>query len=174
MELLDLYDVNRIPKGRTMARGEKMQKGDYRLVVHVCVFSKNGKMLIQQRIKDKDSYPDLWDITVGGSAIAGETSAQAVSRELFEELGLSIDFTCIRPHLTVNFGEGFDDIYLVERDVDLQTLTLQADEVQAVRWATREEILAMIESGEFIPYFPELISLLFPKRTHYGCIKEAL
>jgi len=30
---------------------------------------------------------NLWEITCGGGAIAGDTSQRAVSRELFEELG---------------------------------------------------------------------------------------
>lgn len=32
-----------------MVRGEPVKDGDYHLVVHVCVFSSEGKMLIQQR-----------------------------------------------------------------------------------------------------------------------------
>lgn len=46
-------------------------------------------------------------------------------RELEEEIGLKLDLSNTRPHLTVNFDEGFDDIYLVEADIDLDELTLQ-------------------------------------------------
>ncbi|WP_444811847.1 NUDIX domain-containing protein, partial [Streptococcus canis] len=56
--------------------------------------------------------PGLWDVTVGGSALAGETAQQAAMRELEEELGLSLELTGVRPHFTINFGEGFDDTFL--------------------------------------------------------------
>lgn len=90
MEQLDLYDVNRIPLGKTAARGTPLKKGEYRLAVHVCIFHPNGDMLIQQRQKDKEEYPNCWDFTAGGNALAGETGAQAIARELYEELGLSL------------------------------------------------------------------------------------
>lgn len=74
----------------------------------------------------------------------------------------------VRPHLTVNFDRGFDDVYLVEKDVDVDTLTLQETEVQRVKWATKEEIFEMIRRGEFIPYYESLIQLLFDTRKKYG------
>ena len=36
MELVDLYDENRIPLGRTAERHAPKGPGEYRLVVHVC------------------------------------------------------------------------------------------------------------------------------------------
>lgn len=72
MELWDIYNADRIKTGETMVRGEPMPGGAYHLVVHACVFNKKGEMLIQQRQPFKDGYPNLWDITVGGSAVAGE------------------------------------------------------------------------------------------------------
>lgn len=114
----------------------------------------------------------MWDISVGGSAVAGDTSQTAAEREVLEEIGLKIDLNEIRPHLTVNFVRGFDDIYLIEKNVDINELVLQPEEVQAVKWAGREEILTMIENGDFIPYYPELINLFFQIRKKYGCISK--
>lgn len=128
VELWDVYDINRTKTNRTWVRGKKLQPSDFFLVIHVCIFNSNGEMLIQQRQSFKEGWPNMWDLTVGGSAIAGDTSQMAAQRELLEELGLQIDFQCIRPHLTINFEYGFDDIYLIEKDVDLHTLTLQHEE----------------------------------------------
>jgi len=47
-------------------------------------------------------------------------------------------------------------------------LTLQESEVQRVKWATIEEIFAMLDTGEFIPYYKSLIQLLFDTRSKYG------
>ena len=77
MELVDLYDENRIPLGRTAERHAPKGPGEYRLVVHVCAFDRRGRLLIQQRARSKFIFPNLWDVSVGGGVDAGETSRQA-------------------------------------------------------------------------------------------------
>ena len=62
--------------------------------------------------------------------------------------------------------EGFGDIYLLERDVDVDTLTLQTEEVMGVRWADECDIIEMISRGEFIPYVKDFVGLLFYLRNH--------
>lgn len=173
MERWDVYDVDRKLTGRTMFRDEPFEAGAYHLVIHVCIFNSEGKMLIQQRQPFKHGWSGMWDVTCGGSAVKGESSREAAHRELLEEVGIDIDFSSIRADLTVNFRNGFDDIYLVEKDIDESTLQLQYEEVNAVKWASCEEILSMMDSGEFIPYYKSLIQLMFDKRKQSnGCIKE--
>ena len=123
-------------------------------------------MLIQQRQPFKRGWSDLWDITVGGSAISGDNSQSAAERETLEELGLSIDLSDVRPTMTIHWEHGFDDYYVLTQDVDLDSLRLQYEEVQAVRWATLDEILQMIDDGRFIPYEKSQIELLFFRRNH--------
>lgn len=161
MELWDLFDEyrNRLPG--TMRRGEPQPPGTYHLVVHICIFDESGRMLIQHRQPFKSGWPDRWDFSVGGSAIAGDDSRTAAEREMREEIGLSLDLTQIRPALTVNFETGFDDFYLLTHPVDIAALTPQPEEVSELRWASREEIHEMIHDGRFIPYHLSLIDLLF-------------
>lgn len=169
MELWDVYNADRTKSGKTMVRGDRFESNSYHLVVHACIFSSNGEMLIQQRQPFKAGWPDMWDITVGGSAVAGDISQTAIERELFEEIGLKIDLQNVRPHLTVNYDVGFDDIYLIEKDVDINELKLQYEEVQQIKWATIDEIYQMIDDGRFIPYYKSLIKTLFDMRKNYGC-----
>ena len=75
-----------------------------------------NQMLIQQRQPYKKGWPNMWDLTVGGSALKGESSFQAAERELFEELGIKIDLSEKRPAFTINFENGFDDYYLIDHD----------------------------------------------------------
>lgn len=168
MELWDLYDENRIKLGRTMIRGEKQPENTYRIVVHACIFNSKGEMLIQQRQPFKSGWSNMWDVTVGGSAVSGDTSGMAVSRELSEELGLDISFEGKTPALTVHVDNVFDDFYIVEQDVDLSKLKLQYTEVQTVKWATHEEIVKMIDEGSFIPYHKSYIDLLFFMKDRRG------
>ena len=107
METWDAYDVDRIPTGKSVIRGAKHPEGLYHMVVHVAIFSTDGRLLIQQRCTQKATFPEKWDVTVGGSALSGETSRQAMHRELCEELGIDIDFSDIRPRLTANFEDGY-------------------------------------------------------------------
>ncbi len=69
----------------------------------------------------------MWDVSVGGSVIAGETSDVAARREL-----------------------------------------LQYEEVKAVKWASKDEIIKMVNNHAFIPYNVYLIELLFFMRNHAG------
>ncbi len=165
-EVFDLYTADRVKTNRTVFRGEPIPVGLYHLVVHICIFDSCGRMLIQQRQPFKQGWSNLWDITVGGSAVAGDSSRSAAERETYEELGLAVDLAEVRPTLTLYWEEGSGDFYALTRELDLQTLHLQYEEVQAVRWATKAEILRMIDSGEFIPYEKSLIELLFFRRNH--------
>lgn len=172
MELWDVYDENRAGTGYTAVRGEGLPAGGYHIVVHICVFNGRGEMLIQQRQPFKHGFPNLWDVSAGGSALAGETSAQAAMRETKEEIGLDIDLSGVRAKFSMSFDEGFDDWYTVEKDADIASLSLQREEVQAVRWASREEILALIREGKFIPYYESFISMIFDTNGQYGAIRD--
>ena len=168
MELVDLYDENRVPLGKTAERYARRHPGEYRMVVHVCVFNNAGQLLIQRRTACKHIWPGKWDVTVGGGVDAGETSCQGAEREVREELGLNLDLTGVRPSVTVNFQDGFDDFFLLEREVDVQTLRLQEEEVAEVRWADRNEVERLLDSGEFIDYPKSFLQFLFDMRGTFG------
>ena len=167
MDLVDLYDENRIPLGRIGERHAPKNRGEYLVVVHVCVFDSRGRLLIQQRAPEKNIWPGLWDLSVGGAVGAGETSRQGAEREFREELGYPLALTDIRPSFTVNFDGGFDDFYLLTKDLNLDGLILQTEEVQAVRWAAVEEILDMADRGIFVPYPKSFLQFLFDMRTQF-------
>ena len=167
-ELIDLYNADREHTGRTAFRGEQLPEDTYRLVVHVCFFNRLGEMLIQRRADDIVRWPGFWDVSVGGGASAGDSSSAAAERETAEELGLHMDFSSRRPVITVNFHDGFDDFYTVETDISLSDLHLQEDEVADAKWASKEEIEAMIDAGTFIPYHKDLLGYLFFAREGRG------
>lgn len=61
-------------------------------VVHLHVFSSDGKLYLQRRAMHKDLLPGYWDTAVGGHVMYGETIMQALAREVQEEIGIT-DFT---------------------------------------------------------------------------------
>lgn len=175
MEIWDLYNDERKKIGK-IERGQKMPEDAYHLVVHVCIFNSKGEMLIQKRNTNKKIWPGAWDLTLGGSALAGETSRDAAQRELSEELGLEMDFSKERPYFTIVFGDkfdkGFDDYFLIEKDVDLKDVTFKDNEVEQVKWATETEILSMIDKKEFISFHKPLISTIFAMFKQRGAMNN--
>ena len=172
MELVDLYDENRLPLGKTAERRTKREPGEYRTVVHVCIFNSEGQLLIQQRSEEKIIWPGKWDVSAAGAVDAGENSRQAAEREAEEELGYALDLTGVRPTVTVNYDGGFDDYYIAERDLDISALKLQAEEVTAVRWATCEEVLALTAAGTFVSYPASFLEFLFDMRGTFGFLEK--
>ncbi len=170
MEILDIYNSEREKTGRTFVRGTAIERGDYHLVVHGCIFNSNNEMLIQQRHSQKSAWPAKWDVSVAGNAMSGDSSQKAIERELQEELGISIDFSDRRANFTINFENGFDDYYIINDNINLNDIVMQDTEVQAVKWATIEEIFDKIDSGIFIPHHKSIITLCFDSRFNYGSI----
>lgn len=170
MELWDIYDEDRRLTGRTMVRGEAYPQDGYHLVVHMCVFNRRGEMLLQRRHPEKDGWPGMWDITMGGSAVAGDDSRTAAEREVLEEMGIQVDLSGVRPVLTKHRPHIFDDFYFVDMDIALEDLRLQPEEVCDAKWADEAEALRMLDAGEFIPYHKSFISLLFDLHRHGGNI----
>ncbi len=173
MELWDVYDADRRRTGRVIQRGKRFGNERYHLIVHVCVFNRRGEMLIQRRSMDKSYLPGLWDVSAGGSAVAGEDSFQAAERELREEMGLVISLRDVRPHFSINYANGFDDFYAVEAEADADKLCFPDGEVSEARWCGREEILKMLSEGSFVPYFPAVLEMAFQMRDNYdGAIRD--
>lgn len=168
MELFDIYDFDRNKTGETMERGTPVPKGFYRMVVHVCIFNSDGKMLIQRRQPFKRSWSGMWDLTVGGSSVVGDTSLTAAIRETSEEVGVQLAPDELKRVLTIQTECIFDDVYIVKKDLDETALTLQYEEVEQVKWADIAEIKSIIKKGSFIPYHESLIDLLFFLKDHDG------
>lgn len=57
-------------------------------VVHLHVFDAEGRLYLQQRPLWKDIQPGKWDTAVGGHVDYGEEIADALRREVREELGI--------------------------------------------------------------------------------------
>lgn len=160
MEIMDLYDYERQKTGKTYIRGSAQPEGFFRLVVHVLIFNSKNQLLIQQRTLNK-KMPGLWDVTSAGAVSTGESSNIGAQRELFEELGIQIDFSNIRPSLTANFIQGFDDFYILHDDINLDDLILQEEEVTDARRENLEGVLSLIRSNKFVGYKENFIRFLF-------------
>ncbi len=168
-EFWDLYDKDRNMTDQFVMRGDPIPEGHYHLVVNVSLFNMKGQMLIQKRSDKKESWPGMWDVSACGSVLLGESSLKAARRESFEELGVELNFKSgQRPAFTLSGHDSFTDCYIVRGRVPLEKLKLQEDEVSDARYATREEILELMDKGEFIPYNKSLINMVFDIHENKG------
>ena len=168
MEQWNLYDKHRNLLPDVHIRGQKIPDGMYHLVVHVCVFNSEGKMLICQRTDDREVWPSYWDVSAAGSALLNETSAQAAQRETYEETGLYHDFEQEQIYFTIHGKDWFSDWYLIESEQ--REFHVQKEEVQAYRWASLSEILQMKKEGIFIPYHEGFLEMIFSMKKKRGAI----
>ena len=75
--------------------------------------------------------------------------------------------------MTLAFEGGYDDYFLADWDGGLDELCLQPEEVMDTRWVSQEELLEMLEAGEFAPFWPSFLSLLFDLHRHMGLSVDA-
>lgn len=90
----------RAPDGTVCAqieRGAVRVLGIATQAVHLVAWRSDGRLWLQQRAHTKPNDPSLWDTLMGGTVSAGETTADTLVRETWEEAGLHLaDLTDLR------------------------------------------------------------------------------
>ena len=158
MEFWDIYDENKQLTGRKMKRNDWcLKEGEYHLTVLGVIARPDGTFLITKRVMTKAWAPGWWEVS-GGGVQAGESSEEAVRREVKEETGLDVRnaeggyaFTYKR----VNPDEGdnyFVDFYRFVLDIDEKDVSFQEAEIDGHMFATREQIESFAKEGKFLHY----------------------
>lgn len=158
MEYWDIYDENKQPTGRTMKRNDwNMKPGDYHLTVLGVLRNTDGRYLITKRVMTKSWAAGWWEVS-GGGVQAGETSEQAVRREVLEETGIDVSdfeggyqFSYRRdnPDEKDNY---FVDVYRYTGSFSEADVTPQEAETDGFMLATLDEIKAFADEGIFLHY----------------------
>ena len=158
MELWDIYDKDKKPTGRTMKRNDWcLKEGEYHLSVLGVIQRPDGKYLITKRAADKAWAPGWWEVS-GGAAIAGETSEEAVKREILEETGLDVtnaEGGFLFSYHRENPGEGdnyFVDVYKYHMDFTEEDIKLQTEETNAFQIADAAQLSEYDKQGIFLHY----------------------
>ena len=158
MELWDIYDEQKRPTGRVMKKNDwHMKPDEFHLTVLGVIRRPDHTFLITQRVMTKAWAPGWWEVS-GGGVQAGESSEQAVRRELLEETGLDVEHApggYQFSYKRVNPEEGdnyFVDIYRYDMDVTEADVKLQEEETMGFKFATPDEIKELAEQGIFLHY----------------------
>ena len=154
-EFLDIVNENGIPTGQIVARDIAHLKGVWHRTSHVWLVRKKKEtlqILLQKRSREKESFPGLYATSSAGHIPAGEEPLPSALRELSEELGIVaepeelIHVGTFRIQYEKEFhGRLFRDnevtqVFVYAKPVEIERLTLQASEVDEVRWFDLEEI----------------------------------
>lgn len=158
MEYWDIYDKNKQKTGRTMKRNDWCLADDeYHLTVLGVIVRPDGRFLITKRVMTKSWAPGWWEVS-GGGVRAGESSKDAVIREVREETGLDISNAeggFLFDYHRENPGEGdnyFVDVYRFVMDFDESDLNFQEVEIDGYMLATLDEIKEFAAQGVFLHY----------------------
>ena len=120
-------------------------------VVHLHVFDSQNRLYLQQRPLWKDIQPGKWDTAVGGHVDLGEEIADALRREVREELGIE-DFTpefLLRYVFESERERELVHVYRTTYDGDIRPTA----ELDGGRFWTLEEICEAIGKGVLTPNF---------------------
>lgn len=134
-----------------------MEPGEFHLTVLGAVCRPDGKFLITRRREDKAWAAGWWEIP-GGGVCAGESSEEAVMREIAEETGLDVSsakggylfsYSRVNPQEKNNY---FVDIYRFELDFDEADVALQTAEASEFAIVDAAQIRQYADQGIFLHY----------------------
>lgn len=166
MELLDVLDRKGNITGVAKDKDEIYKNGLYFRCVHIWVLSSNRELLLQKRSPKKETFPNLWAISIAGHVRTGETSLDTCKREIKEELNLDVTDKQLVPLFTIKrkqkhsrecINNSFDDVYLLNLDVDITKTKLQKSELSEIKYFKYNELEKMYKEKDptLVPFSKE-------------------
>ncbi|ERI94875.1 hydrolase, NUDIX family [Clostridiales bacterium oral taxon 876 str. F0540] len=151
-EYFDIYDEDMKHIG-TKLRSEVHKEGFWHKSFQcwfVGIDNEEEYIMFQKRQFDKDTYPNLLDITAAGHLSAGETVEDAC-REIKEELGLDVKFQEVTPigiikeqKSEVNFIDNeFANVFLYYCSTPIEKFKLQQEEVTGIYKVNLSDIVKL-------------------------------
>ena len=171
-EMVDLLDDN----GNIIGKQSKKvahQTGAWHKSIHIYLINHKNEILLQLRTANKDIYPSVWDISVGGHVDAGEETVLTAGREMEEELGLKSspeEFTFLTTTKEVlktgkSISSEFVDAFLIRKNVTKKNIKMQECEVADIKFVKLQDFFKMIERKD---------DLLFPHYEEYAKVLPVL
>lgn len=115
----------------------------------------------------------MWTTSTSGHLASGDTSITGAIRELSEEIGLNVNETeleylfTVKEHTVHNNGTLINneiiDVFLINKNVKIEELKLQKEEVSDIKYISLEEFENMVKnnSEDLVPH----------KKLHYKLLE---
>lgn len=117
---------------------------DRHRIVAVWLTNSRGEVLLAQRAKTVHIQPGLWGPAAAGTVTHTQTYEQAAYHELAEEIGIDNVELVEAGKFRVNRNRGerrMCMVYVGKTDRTIASLQLQREEVGAVRWCSRQDLV---------------------------------
>ena len=147
MEYLQIFDNDKNMLDEKIARSDKhlLEDGKHYMVVLVFIENEEGKFLLQRTSESKGRVV----ATTGGHVVYGDNGLRTAIKEVKEELDLDIDENDLKYVDTFSWKNLFCELYYVKKNVDIDKLSLQEEEVESVMWLSKDEIEDLITKNDF-------------------------
>lgn len=180
-ELIDLLNDKGELTGKTTLKSHAHKKGLLHASVHIWIFDDEKNVLIQKRASTKDTFPNLWDISVAGHISAGEEPVYSALRETKEEVGISITENQLhfigtstnkihhREHL---IDYELHHIYVCNINFNVENLKIQEEEVAEIKKTPLISLIKEIEkkTNSFVPHGKSYYKKVFNKIANFKII----
>ena len=163
MELLQLFDDNKNMLNEYVERDKKLElpEGKYFMIILLFIQNNEGKFLIQKTSKEKGS---VYAVT-GGHVTYKDDALTTCIKEAKEELGLTLKEDELEEIDVLKYKVGYITVYYLKKDIDINTLQLQKEEVESVSWMSIEEINTLITENKLRKGNIEPFKTLIKKKT---------
>ena len=133
-ELIDVLDENGNKTGEIVTRTQIHKEGLWHKIVVIAIIDKEGRLLMQQRAKDKTKNPLKWDVSSAGHVSSNQTSIESAIRETQEELGIEVNEKELQYILTYKDNVKIDEDYIDNQIYDCYIV--KKEDIQSLRWLT--------------------------------------
>lgn len=141
MEIVCRYDEYGNYLG-PVERETAQQNGWWKKGCSVAIINSNNQILLSKRAEGRRNA-EAWELC-SGHVRDGEHSSETITREMKEELGLERinKLIPLRQNMKTDPSKEhlFVDVYMLEQDVDINTVKVQKEEVSEVRWMNLSEV----------------------------------
>lgn len=145
-ELLQVFDENKNILDESIERSLKKTLINGKHFMIILIFIENdGKFLIQKSSKEKGSEY----ATTGGHVTYHDDGFTTCKKEVSEELGIQLIDDEIEYIDTIDYKNCFCEVYYSSKNININELKLQKEEVESVNWFTKNEIEILIENNQF-------------------------
>ncbi len=140
-----------------------LNKNDIYRVSALWIMNSKGEVLLAQRSFNKKNNPGKWGPAVAGTNDIGETYLSNIIKEAEEEIGINIPNPKKLQKNRINGKNNyFVQWYYLELDKEIIEFALQEDEVEKIKWFSKEEFLEGIENlnSDFLDTMREYTHLI--------------
>ena len=162
MELLDVYNDDGKKTGRVVERDSDLssfKEGEHIAVAIIFIENHHHEFLIQKTSKEKGGCYS----STGGHVVHDEDPIDSIKREIEEELGIDVKKESIIDLGYLSFDFPIRFIFYLKKDISIEDIVLQKEEVENVSYMSEEKIKDIIKNGLMLKSHAKVFEYILKK-----------